>query len=101
MELYIGCDIGSISVNRAIFDQQNKIIDILPYKRHLGEPLKIIKNDLKWLWGKFKNDSFKGIALTGSGAKGISRILGVDFINEIEAISSSVKLLHSQINTMH
>ena len=100
MKLYIGYDIGSISVNRAIVDHENKIIDVLPYHRHHGEPIKTIKNDLIHLSGKFKNDNFKGISLTGSGAKDISRLLDVGFINEIEAISNSIKQFHGHIKTV-
>ena len=100
MEPYIGYDIGSISINRAIIDHQKKIIDILPYHRHLGEPIKAIKDDLTWISGKFKNDNFKGICLTGSGAKEISKLLGISFINEIEAIINSIRQLYSQVNTV-
>ena len=38
----IGYDIGAISVNRVVIGEDEKIIDVMPYTRHYGEPLKLI-----------------------------------------------------------
>ena len=49
MSLYIGYDVGSISVNRAVVDDKGKVISVLPYTRHLGDPVKLVADDLKSL----------------------------------------------------
>ena len=86
MGLYIGYDVGSISINRAIIDEKGKIVEILPYTRHLGESVKSIKNDIRSICaGNYKNN-IAGIGFTGSGGKEIASLLGLDFINEIEAL---------------
>ncbi|MDZ7837049.1 MAG: hypothetical protein U5N58_03370 [Actinomycetota bacterium] len=53
MELYIGYDIGSVSVNRAVVDNNLKVVDVLEYTRHHGEPLQIIQKDLSRLLKKY------------------------------------------------
>ena len=45
MTLYLGYDIGSISVNRAVIDENSKVVSILPYTRHLGEPVKLVREE--------------------------------------------------------
>ena len=43
---YIGYDIGAISVNRAVVDEDLNISDVMPYSRHYGEPVKLIEKDM-------------------------------------------------------
>ncbi|MCD4670046.1 MAG: hypothetical protein K8S14_06335, partial [Actinomycetia bacterium] len=93
MSLYLGYDIGSISVNRAVLDKEGKIISVLPYTRHHGDPVKIVISDLKKLFGEFGEESIAGICFTGSGGKEIASHLGIDFTNEIEAITTAIKKL--------
>ena len=44
---YIGYDIGAISVNRAIIDEDKNVIEVMPYTRHFGEPVKVILKDIE------------------------------------------------------
>ena len=90
MSLYIGYDVGSISVNRAVVDDKGKVISVLPYTRHLGDPVKLVTDDLKSLYDKYGKE-ISGICFTGSGAKDLAANLEIGFTNEIEAIITSVK----------
>ena len=81
MSLYIGYDIGSISVNRAVLDENEKIISTLHYTRHMGEPVKLVIDDLKSLHSKYGED-ITDICFTGSGAKELATRLGTGFTNE-------------------
>ncbi|MBN2072601.1 MAG: CoA activase [Actinobacteria bacterium] len=64
----------------------------MPYRRHMGNPLQLIKEDLGMVREKMDdNTGAFSISFTGSGAKELSVILGVPFVNEIEAITSAVK----------
>jgi len=92
MSYYIGYDIGSISVNRAVVDKDGSIISVLPYTRHLGDPVKLVTQDIKGLFEEY-GSSISGIGFTGSGAKELAANLGMDFTNEIEAIITAVKKL--------
>ncbi|MDD3777140.1 MAG: acyl-CoA dehydratase activase [Actinomycetota bacterium] len=91
MELYIGYDIGSVSVNRAVLDRRHQAIDVLEYTRHQGEPLKVIRKDLSQLLEKYEGDSIRGLAFTGSGGKGVATALKAVFINEIEALMNACR----------
>ena len=97
---YIGYDIGAISVNRAIVDKDFKIIDVLPYTRHFGEPVKVIEKDMLYLAKNSGIEGFYGIAFTGSGGKAMGALLGCRFINEIEAIITAINFLYPDIKTV-
>ncbi|MEE8324091.1 MAG: acyl-CoA dehydratase activase [Candidatus Humimicrobiaceae bacterium] len=91
MALYLGYDIGSISVNRAILDESGKIISVLPYTRHQGDPLKLVKTDLKKVFNESGEGDIIGICFTGSGGKDLAGHIGINFVNEIEAVTGAVK----------
>ena len=98
--LYIGYDVGSVSVNRVIIDGEKKIRDVLPYTRHLGEPVKLIKKDIESIIEGTSGSQITGAGFTGSGGKDIAKLLKADFINEIEAIISSIKYLYKDAKTV-
>ncbi len=100
MDLYIGYDIGSISVNRAIINNKREIIEVLPYTRHFGEPIKSIKKDIESISQSVYRDKISGVGITGSGGKEIARVLGFKFVNEIEAIINAIKFLHGDAKTV-
>ena len=52
MEKYIAYDIGAISVNRAIVDKNGKLLDVMPYTRHHGEPVRTRLKDIESLLKK-------------------------------------------------
>ncbi|MDP3012148.1 MAG: hypothetical protein Q8N27_05465, partial [Candidatus Hydromicrobium sp.] len=63
MGLYIGYDIGSISVNRAIINEKKEIVEILPYTRHFGEPVKSVKKDIESICKSNYRDKITGIGI--------------------------------------
>ncbi|MDD5045402.1 MAG: acyl-CoA dehydratase activase, partial [Candidatus Omnitrophica bacterium] len=100
MSFYIGYDIGSISVNRAIINEKKEIVEILPYTRHLGEPVQLVKEDIESIYKTGYGDKIAGIGITGSGGKELALMLGLDFVNEIEAIVGAVRLLYRDAKTV-
>ncbi len=99
MNLYVAYDVGSISVNRAIIDEKKNILEVLKYSRHYGEPIKIIESDLTYILSKYPK--FKGaVSFTGVGGKGFANNLQLAFVNEIEAILHSAKVLHPDVRTV-
>ncbi|MDP3011729.1 MAG: acyl-CoA dehydratase activase, partial [Candidatus Hydromicrobium sp.] len=100
MGLYVGYDIGSISVNRAIINEKKEIVEILPYTRHFGETVKSVKKDIESICKSNYRDKITGIGITGSGGKEIASLLGLNFINEIEAIVGAVKFLYRNAKTV-
>jgi predicted CoA-substrate-specific enzyme activase len=96
MALYLGYDIGSISVNRAVLDENGKVISILPYTRHLGDPVKIVKADLEKVFNESGVASIAGICFTGSGGKDLAGHTKIDFVNEIEALTGATKKIYPE-----
>jgi predicted CoA-substrate-specific enzyme activase len=100
VDFYIGYDIGAISVNRVVIDDDKNIIDVLPYTRHYGEPVRVVGKDIEALAKRKDISKISGIAFTGSGGKILASLLHADFINEIEAIITSIKYFYSDIKTV-
>jgi predicted CoA-substrate-specific enzyme activase len=90
MKLYIGYDIGSISVNRAILDENKK----------LGKPINIVKEDLKTLTNKYSDMEIAGIGVTGSGRELFSQLTGMHSMNELHAQAIAVRHLHPEAKTV-
>jgi len=79
-KLYMGIDLGSVSLNIVIIDEALDIQTAI-YRRTDGRPLIILRECLEGLRKEFK--SLDGIIATGSGRKLVGHILGVPDINEI------------------
>lgn len=83
MNYYAGIDIGSISLNFVIIDEEERVV-YKKYLRNEGEPLKklsLVLNELEESFGK--ELSFSGIVATGSGKSLLSGLEGILFENEI------------------
>ncbi|MDI6839813.1 MAG: acyl-CoA dehydratase activase [bacterium] len=96
--LYIGIDIGSVSVNTAVLDETGRILNVFPYTKHLGEPIKVVIDCLKSLLNE--SETIANIGVTGSGGRLISNLLGINFVNEMSAQSTSVKHLYNGARTI-
>jgi len=95
--MFIGIDVGSVSVNVAVLNDAREVVKDY-YVRIEGEPLrkayKTLKEAIK-LYPKIE-----GMASTGSGGKLISKILDIPFLNEIVAQSSSTSLFYPEVRTI-
>jgi predicted CoA-substrate-specific enzyme activase len=100
MKLYIGYDIGSISVNRAVLDENKKLIDVLPYTRHFGKPINIVREDLKSLTNKYSDTQIACMGVTGSGRELLSQLTGMRSMNELHAQAIAVRHLHPEAKTV-
>lgn len=95
--IYIAYDVGSVSLKRIVFEGE-KIISILPYTRHNGNPQNLILKDLEKLSDTY--EKIDGLSFTGSGGKQISNILGCIFVNEFEALINGVKNFYPESKTI-
>ncbi|NHJ39066.1 MAG: 2-hydroxyglutaryl-CoA dehydratase [Asgard group archaeon] len=83
---FLGVDVGSISTNLAIIDENNELIESV-YIRTEGKPVSSIQKGIALMREKLTN----GIEITGNGATGSAReltgiIVGADIVrNEITA----------------
>ncbi|KAB3530277.1 acyl-CoA dehydratase activase [Alkaliphilus serpentinus] len=83
---YLGIDVGSVSTNVVLMNDQNKILGKV-YTATQGKPIDAVKRGLKEISGQIKGDiQVKGVATTGSGRHLASMIVGADVVkNEITA----------------
>ncbi len=99
-KLFIGLDVGSVSVNTVVMDAEaNILLDY--YDRIAGEPLKRVLEVLKRLDKEISLEKVESIAFTGDGGKLISELLdGTYFVNEVIAQSKSTIKLYPEVRTV-
>ncbi len=85
--LYLGVDIGSVSINIVAIDEENELAFKL-YTRNSGNPIELVKAGLTKFKEEIELEDYKigGVGVTGSGRQLIAYILGADTVkNEITA----------------
>ncbi len=97
--VYIGFDIGSVSLNTAVSDAGNNILEDF-YDYIHGRPFHVLRERLVYIVDKYTPGAVKGIAFTGSGGKLAAELTGGIFINEIIAQVSSTSELYPEIKTV-
>ncbi|MDD3225598.1 MAG: acyl-CoA dehydratase activase [Clostridium sp.] len=82
---YIGVDVGSVSTDIVILDENMNVVESL-YLKTKGRPLDTIRDGFKMLQNKYDNSEIKAVGTTGSGRQIASFLVGADAVkNEITA----------------
>jgi predicted CoA-substrate-specific enzyme activase len=85
LKLYLGIDVGSVSTNLVLINQQGELLDKL-YLRSQGNPVGSVQRGLAQLVKDLKDFEIAGVGATGSGRQLIGNMVGADLIkNEITA----------------
>lgn len=86
MNGYLGVDVGSVSTNLAVIDDDGKVI-IEVYRRTMGQPIKAVQDGLKEMGDSLDAPiEVKGAGTTGSARYLSGVIVGADIVkNEITA----------------
>jgi predicted CoA-substrate-specific enzyme activase len=84
MNLYLGIDIGSVTIKLALIDEGGRFVDSV-YLRTQGKPVWAIQQGLRKLRGKLpRNEAINGVGTTGSARHLAAAIVGGDVVkNEI------------------
>ncbi|MBN2864055.1 MAG: hypothetical protein JXN62_12890, partial [Bacteroidales bacterium] len=98
-KLNLGIDIGSISLNTVIIDNNNKIIESR-YDYCHGKPFHRLREVLSALLEEYSDHQIVTLSLTGSGGKLASELTGGHYVNEIIAQSTSVSKLYPKVKTI-
>jgi predicted CoA-substrate-specific enzyme activase len=98
-EIYLGLDIGSISLNTVIIDKNLNLLENY-YDYCHGQPFLVLKKRLESLLKKYPADDIESVALTGSGGKLGSSLIGGEYVNEIIAQSASVARYYPDTRTI-
>ena len=97
--LHLGMDIGSVSVNTVIMDQEGKILKE-DYRRTLGQPLEAALAVFREFFSEYPLAEVATLALTGTAGKKVAEILSVPFVNEIIAQTRAVERFHPEVRTI-
>ncbi|MFO8007657.1 MAG: acyl-CoA dehydratase activase [Candidatus Brocadiia bacterium] len=97
MPLYCGLDVGSISADLVVMDQDGRVLDSR-YVRIFGRPHAVALEQLQELLDEWPDAD--RLCVTGSGAKVVSELLDVPFVNEIVAHSRATAHFHPEARTI-
>jgi len=86
--VYLGLDIGSVSLNTVILDEDFNIIEDY-YDYVHGRPFHVLESRLESIFNDFPGILVKGPAITGTGGKLATELIGGVFVNEIIAQAAS------------
>ena len=96
-KLYMGIDIGSVSLNIAIIDDKANLLESI-YQRTKGQPVPALLDAFKNLVKDFPK--LNGVVATGSGRELVANILGVDKDNEILTQAAATTHFHPEVRTI-
>ncbi|MCJ7447069.1 MAG: acyl-CoA dehydratase activase [Bacteroidales bacterium] len=97
--VYLGFDIGSVSLNTVLMDDNYNVIEDY-YDYVHGKPFIVLKERLSDILERIPSESIKGIAITGTGGKLASELIGGIFVNEIIAQATSTGRLFPDAKTV-
>lgn len=95
----LGIDIGSVSLNTVILDNQYSIIEDY-YDFIHGRPFNVLYERLQSLFSKYPQGSIKGVAVTGSGGNLATELIGGVYVNEIIAQATSAGRFYPDARTL-
>ena len=106
--MYLGIDVGSVSVKVVLMDDQIKgsaefnsdLIKERHYLRSHGQPVDTVLSILRDLATRYPLDNISLVAITGSGGKLIAEKLNGFFVNEVMAQSTATGALHPDVKTV-
>ncbi|UCF87030.1 MAG: hypothetical protein JSV71_05995, partial [Nitrospiraceae bacterium] len=98
---YLGIDVGSISTNLAVIDEQGRLLA----KRYLmtaGRPIEAVRRGLDEIGGEIGDKvEILGVGTTGSGRYMIADFVGADIVkNEITAQAQAAVEIDPQVDTI-
>ncbi len=102
MKTYLGIDVGSISTNLVLIDEQNQVLSAL-YLRTEGNPIEAVKKGLEVLKKEIEgNDQgISGVGATGSARYLTGVIAGADLVkNEITAHAKGASFFVPDVRTV-
>lgn len=100
-KLYLGMDVGSVSTNLALVDQNGDVV-YTSYLRTQGQPIKTIKKGLRELSTTLApNQRIAGVGTTGSGRSLAAVMVGADVVkNEITTHAVAAGHICPGVNTV-
>ncbi len=100
MNVYLGIDVGSVSTNIIILDEQAVVQDTL-YIRTQGRPIEAVQTGLREIYERNPNITVRGVGTTGSARVLTGVVVGADSVkNEITAHAVAAMHLVPDVQTV-
>jgi predicted CoA-substrate-specific enzyme activase len=97
---YLGLDVGSVSTNLVVTDENDKLIKKL-YLLTSGKPVNVLTHGLQMLLQELPGINISGVGTTGSGRQLASVITGADIVkNEITAHAVAAQKIAPNVRTI-
>ena len=98
-KLFLGLDIGSVSLNTVILDGGFNIIEDFYDYAH-GRPFNVLRDRLDAILKLYPRDLITGTAVTGTGGRLATSLIGGVFVNEIIAQATSAGMMYPEARTV-
>ncbi len=98
-KVFLGLDVGSVSVDAAMVNESGEITWSL-YRRHKGAPLLVAADIIDEALSRLDGTELAGMATTGSAGKLVAQHCGATFVNEIVAATRACSRLHPDARTV-
>ena len=100
MKHYIGIDVGSVSTDFVVIDEDENVIDKI-YLQTEGRPINTIKQGMAQIKKDLGNISISGVGSTGSGRQLAEIMVGTDVVkNEITCHGVAAMKYNNNVNTI-
>jgi len=101
IKVYLGIDIGSISTNLAVIDENGNLLS-KSYLMTAGRPIDAVKQGMKDVYEEIGDDvEIVGVGTTGSGRYMIADYVGADIVkNEITAQATAAIYIDPNVDTI-
>jgi activator of 2-hydroxyglutaryl-CoA dehydratase/predicted nucleotide-binding protein (sugar kinase/HSP70/actin superfamily) len=98
LPVYLGIDIGSVSTNLALIDEDGRLLHGI-YLRTAGRPIEVVGDGLREIDELFGSRiEIRGVGTTGSGRELIGELVGADTVNdEITAHKTGAMYVHETL----
>ncbi len=97
--VYIGIDVGSVSVNLVVVNGDGTVLQE-EYLRHQGQPMAVAADAITQALQRYGTARIAGLAATGNGGRVVAEILQVSFVNEVVAQTVATSQLYPQVRTI-
>ena len=88
----VGIDIGSVSINCIVLNDERGIVYEFPYRRHFGRVEPQLAELLSQLYERFSPEAIRAIAMTGNHGKILAHRLGIPY--EYDSVTQVLGVLH-------
>ena len=97
--MYLGIDIGSVSLNLVLLDSRVKVLKER-YIRTRGKPLETALGALEELFAEVPPAQIDGVAFAGAGTAVLGELYGIRPVNEVVAQAKATMTLHPDVRTI-